>query len=113
MAYGHLTGQGVEVGFAEDLGDQPHVRMDIQGFSVGCGYTGAFLAPVLQGEETEKRQMASLSVRSINPHNTTLFFRVVKRVMEIGLDQLAAHEFILCAGQPAVNRAYTRSTANW
>ena len=108
MAYGHFAGQGIEVAFAEDLGDQAHVRVDIQGFSVGGGYAGAFLAPVLQGEEAEKSQMASVSVRSINPHNTTLFFGVVKRVMELGLDQLAFHEDILGSSQPAVNRVPTR-----
>ena len=111
MAYGHIAGQGVEVGFAEDLGDQAHVRVDIQGFSVGGGYAGAFLAPVLQGKEAKKRQMASVSVRSINSHNTTLVSGVVKRVLETGLDPFACHEDILGASQLRVNRVCTRSNA--
>ena len=104
VAYGHFAGQGIEVGLSEDLGDQTHVRVDIQGLAVGSGYASAFLAPVLESEEAKKSQVASLSVWSVNPHNTTLFFRVVQRVMELELIQLTSHQNILGAGQPRVNR---------
>lgn len=81
--------------------------MDVQGFAVGGRYAGALLASMLEGEKAKKRQMAGVSVRSINPHNTTLFIRVVERVMELRVIQLACHDDILEASLPRVKGGVT------
>ena len=51
--------------------------------------------------------MACVSVRSINPHNTTLFIGVVERVMELRVTQLACHVTILGASLPRVKGMVT------
>ena len=47
MTNGHIAGQWVEVAFSESLGDQSHVRVNVDGLAVGGGYARAFLTTML------------------------------------------------------------------
>jgi hypothetical protein len=50
----HFPSQGIKIGLPEYLGDEAHFRMDLYRFSVGGSDSGAFLATVLQCEQTEE-----------------------------------------------------------
>ena len=103
MADGQLAGKGVEVGFAKDLSDQAHLGVDTYLLTVGGGNSGAFLPPVLEGEEAEENQTAGLSPRHIHPNHTTLFIGVVKGKSELRRVQPDIHNSILVTFRSKVN----------
>lgn len=57
-----MSGKLAQSLLGEQLGHQSGVFVDASSRAVGSGQTGAFLTPVLEGEETEEREPGGLMV---------------------------------------------------
>ena len=103
MADGELAVQGQKVPFPENLRNQAHIRMDIDFPAIGGGNAGAFLPPVLEGQDAKESDPAGGGSRQINAHYTARFPWVVKRPSEFGAGQYIVHAPILVDRAFAVN----------
>ena len=95
VANGEIAGQGIEVGFSEDLADEAHFGVDIDAGAIGGGDAGAFLAPVLECEQAEESQTAGLPSRHISRHDPTFLTGVVEGRLELERVQMCPHGVIV------------------
>ena len=104
MADGQFTGQGQKVLLAENLGHQPHIDPAVDFLAVGGGDAGAFLPPVLQGEQTEASHPTGGGAGQINADDTALIPWVVRGTARLGAGQFVTHApivgFLALWGQP-------------
>ena len=83
MADGHFPCQGEEVRLPEDLGDQTHLGMNLDGLA-GCrGNSCAFLSSVLKGEETKEGEAAGSLFRGVYGYYPALFAGTVERAIDL------------------------------
>ena len=103
MTDGKLAIQGQEVPFPENLSNEAHIHMDIDVPAIGGGDAGAFLPPVLEGQDAKESDPAGGGSGQINAHYTARFPWVVKRPSELGAGQFIVHVTILSSNAFAVN----------
>ena len=77
-----LSGEGVEVGGADDFGQETGAFVGADGSAVPDGESGAFLASVLDGVESEVSESSGL-VGSVDAAETAEFVRPVVREGEV------------------------------
>jgi hypothetical protein len=81
MANGHFSGERKEISFAEDLGHEPHLGVDLNGLAARGGYARAFLPTVLEGEEPEEGEAARGLLGGIYSDYPALFAGAVERAI--------------------------------
>ena len=75
MANGGSSGQAVEVGLVEDVGDKANAGYGLKLVVVDGDDSGAFLATVLEGVEGKVAEARGLWV-AVDAHNAALFARL-------------------------------------
>ena len=113
MADGKLAIQGQKVPFPENLGNEAHIHMDVNIPAIGGGDAGAFLPPVLEGQDAKESDPAGGGSGQINAHYTARFPWVVKRPSELGAGQFIVHVTILSRRALAVNAFPGRVPGLW
>ena len=78
MAYGYIAGQLAEDIFIENLGHQAQVCINLELVTIRGGYSGAFLAAMLERVKAQIGQSKEgntcyIFVRSVNTYNSTRF----------------------------------------
>jgi hypothetical protein len=71
MADGNLAPKAAKDVLIKNLSRQSHPAVDPDPLSIGGGYTGAFLPPVLEGKQAEKRKPGHVHPWSVNPKYST------------------------------------------
>ncbi len=86
---GEVAVEGGEGPAVEDVGHQPHVLDHGEGVAVAHRHARRFLAPVLEGEEAQVRQVGDRVTRCVDPEDPAgLFWGVV---VAVGLGGLHLH----------------------
>jgi hypothetical protein len=88
VADGDVAWEGRKVRVAEDLGDQAHVRTEVNAEAVCRGYAIAFLPAVLEGEQAEERCVCHPLPGQINTNNSAFLawaFAPARNEGEMGL----------------------------
>ena len=73
MTYGDVTLEWREPALIEDLCHETHVLDNRDGLAIADGDPGGLLAPVLQGEEPEIREVGDVLTGGIRPEHSTRF----------------------------------------
>jgi hypothetical protein len=56
-----------EGGFIKDLGNEPHIAVELDFLAVGGSYPCALLTAVLKSEQSEKGKPRHILTRTVNP----------------------------------------------
>src|SRR5581483_7359651 len=80
-------GQVAQVVLVEDLRDEPHAGLEVEGSGVGCRDAGALLPAVLQGVEAEERDAGDIFLGRVDAEDAA------------GLAQRREHRYLLPVGQ--------------
>ena len=97
MPNGQLAREGLEIIFAKNLGNQSHFRVDGNSLAVRGGDAGAFLAAMLEGEQSEEGEAAGALFRGIYGDYPAFLARTVERAIDLVIVRLTVHGAILSA----------------
>jgi hypothetical protein len=73
----HVSGERCEDFFGEDLGDESHVFVHSNSFTITDGDTARLLASVLQGEKSEECDPGGVVSGGMYGKDAALFFKPV------------------------------------
>src|SRR5215212_9132581 len=77
MTNGHMTAEGRQIGFVEDLRNQTEALVCIGADTITGDDASCFLAAMLQGIQRKKGNASGITTRGVNAEDTAFFTRLI------------------------------------